>query len=574
MDTGSRNESLILIAVLALTVWIVIKWFLLVVGFSDGVTLFAIVLSASVGYLYRPKDWTRQLGGDARYIGLMAGLAFLTVARVFFAGHTLPAHDPIAVPVLANIIAKGQTPFEVFEIGTSAATYPPGQPILLSAIREFLTSVDQLLALKWLVIAAVSLIPLSWAWFHKRLFGSESYVTLVVCYYSAFFCIERTIGFAIPFAGKNALLFGILLTPAVSILMIHLARGRFSWPLGGIALFGLVLINYSLLHLMAAVVGCAAVALFVSRQINFRVLSRLCGMGIICLGLFITLLAPVFADPRAAPMTFLPSNFGSFLDFWWAYGSGLVIYMDTDFGIPPSPYRGMVLLFCYLIILFFWKIRTHGQLLTAASVYFAAFVILFLMGLSILPAGISFDFFRWIAWPLQASLIACALQAIILFARSISRTLFITVTFAIVALSGGVLLNDSKIYAAVNASQAISRQDLRYLAEVLKTESPCYIIGESVSNRISLITVQPSRLLDYAEAVTDCRYLNGSWVHFGIKGGRDILEMPSREVLDDIDGEIFLIATPDKMTKYASITKTNWSMVGVISGRNVWAMSR
>lgn len=181
MDQGSRIEDLTAVVVLTLMVGIVVKFMLLLLGVSGPIGLISVGLAALAGYVCRPKggngDWREGTG----LITLIAGLAFLGIAYVFSPGYTLPAHDPIAVPVLANVIAQGKLPIEAFEIGTSAATYPPGQPILLSAVGAALTPVDQLLALKWLVLASVSLIPLTWAWFHHRFFGSVSYVSLVIC---------------------------------------------------------------------------------------------------------------------------------------------------------------------------------------------------------------------------------------------------------------------------------------------------------------------------------------------------------------------------------------------------------
>jgi hypothetical protein len=96
-------------------------------------------------------------------------LGFGLVLVTYWAGYALPAHDPIAVPTLAHVVIEGSLPLEVYPPGTSAHSYPPGQPIIISALA-WLSPIDRIFSLKIMGLLAVALTPSAWAWLHYRLF--------------------------------------------------------------------------------------------------------------------------------------------------------------------------------------------------------------------------------------------------------------------------------------------------------------------------------------------------------------------------------------------------------------------
>lgn len=560
--------------------WIGARLIVLRLNFPIWDPYVATLVAAALTYAFRIKIGCPSSRGlmTAPYVALCF-IATVFVFATFWSGYTLPAHDPIAVPSLANVIIAGHLPIDVYPSGSFAYAYPPGQPLLLSALHPLFGPVERLFVFKVVVLATVAFLPAAWSLLHYRLFPTKiSPLYLFTASYLTFFGIERTMLFALPFAGKNALIFGIFMLPFVVIYCTRMSISRFGWIGGGLAIFGLTLISYSLLHMTAALLGSySALGLALSR-LRWRQVVSMTAMGAVAAGLMLAFLQEALFDPRAGEFTV---NFTGLLDILkvlLARTSFMVIYAEADFGIPGFPFRGLVLIAAAMLSIYAARKRELPSLLHAAATYGSAIIIIMMFGFSVLPAGLSLDYMRWILWPVHAQLLVCAASAcwFLLAAKNNKIRYTLASLASVLALTLAIL--DARVYGAINTAQAIERDDIISLVSVLNSENgSCGVIAESSSMPQALVTVQQSKLLDYVEAVTDCQYLNGSWVQPGVEEGRAENGFPSAKAIRSLppQTDVFLVAFQPRMAEYRDILSAQglnveWESVGSISGFPVW----
>ena len=90
------------------------------------------------------------------------------------------------------------------------------------------------------------------------------------------------------------------------------------------------------------------------------------------------------------------------------------------------------------------------------------------------------------------------------------------------------------------------------MRDVLSGAAPCFLITQSRTVAGELHTVQEYRPLEYAEILTGCRILNGSFVQRGILDGRATAGLPTAAALVTLppDAAIFLIVPAQIEAEY------------------------
>ena len=88
----------------------------------------------------------------------------------------------------------------------------------------------------------------------------------------------------------------------------------------------------------------------------------------------------------------------------------------------------------------------------------------------------------------------------------------------------------------------------------LSGNGACFLITESHTIADGLHTVQLYKPLEYAEILTHCRILNGSFLQRGIAGGRSLGDVPDYATLSGLpqDAPVYLVASQDLENQYQS----------------------
>ncbi|MBM1173048.1 hypothetical protein [Microvirga arabica] len=533
------------------------------------------------------SDASARVPGRASTSNCVVVVSFFIafIAFVYRSGYVLPAHDPIAVPLLAKIVTFGKLSLDEFVRGSSAYSYPPGYPILFSPVMAFVPAVDAYFVFKVLNIATVALIPVTWAWMQKRLFPVpiQSWQTLLATYL-VFFGIERTIGFALPFAGKNAVLLAILFAPLVIVMAVDGSRSNVGTMLAATATFGLILIHYTMLHMLAALLGSYTIFALFTKRILWVDALRIVFIGAIPAGLMLIFLHDALTDPRAGSFTFQPLHgLYALLSTILARNSFIVIYTDADFGISGFPYRGLALSACTVFSIAVAHITKLPNLGCGALVFFSAFVASLALALGVVPSGLAPDFARWFLWAIQAMVFAQAAVAalcLIHSAKSLFRTVLIGGVSIVALIAIAMMHSDSLVYANVNKSQKVTRDQLVQMQRTLIQASSgreCMIISDSTHIPEALVTIQPAKAWEYAESATTCRFMNGSWMQPGVAGGRDLGGFPSADVLKalPLQAALFFVGSEVRLRQYSQQLRDSglqvaWDRIGVANSVPVW----
>ncbi len=414
-------------------------------------------------------------------------------------------------------------------------------------------------------LLAISLIPFLWGWMYYHLFHiKDNFLLWIFIAYISFWFVERTIGFAFPFAGKNALIYGVAFLPVLMVFSIKNLNNKFIWILSGLGIFGIALINYSLLHLVSAVIGSYLIARFVKKDILWSDVLKLFGSLLIPSVLMLLLLGDVIKDPRAGSFIFSPvDGFLSMVESYTNSYSNIIIFNDADFGLMKYPYRGLVfliILFVALGILIFYR-RTNefGSLLGIASGIF----LLLAFSFGVIPLGITVDYARWLVWPIQAMAFCATISVLIGFFNYLSSGKFLLIVFGapLLLISFYIFTNDLLVYRKRIAGSSISLKDLRELSEgfnKVKQNRRCYIISQSNISADRLTVAQIELKFDYLEIITGCKFYNGSWVDSGTEVARSYNGLsPIIEVEKIKNDAIFLVGENKLINDYKDYLKNS-----------------
>jgi hypothetical protein len=490
---------------------------------------------------------------------LALGLMMVAAAGVWAAGlfgpGMLPVGDPIAVPQFAKSLAAGSPLTEAFPPGTSGHAYPPGYPLLFAPVEAWLRPDRALMAFKAVTVAVVALIPLAWAWLHRALFGVQGPAwPVILAAYGVFILVERHLGFLTPFAGKNAVEFALLLFPGVALAAVRLSEAPRIWPLAAAPLFGLFLIHYSMLHLAVAFLAAYAVA---GRRWRWPMVLKLAAAGAIATALLLLAASEALRDPRAAAAPWTPlQGLSALARTLVAARPEVVIFHDADFGLAPAHYRLAVLAACAALAIVIGLSRRWPATWRPAAVYALAIAASLAFGYGLLPAHITVDFVRCYLWPLQAMLFMTAGLALVAVWRGLPTTGrwgFAAVAAPAVLMAMVVGARDMQVERDTFKARSQPRGAVRQIVRALPQDRPCFLIAHSQARPDVLITVQDPPAWNYAEALSPCMFVGGSWVHSGWPGGRDLGGLPSARALRRLPADlpVFFVGSAEQARAYA-----------------------
>ncbi len=300
--------------------------------------------------------------------------------------------------------------------------------------------------------------------------------------------------------------------------------------------------------------------------------------------LLILFLREALFDPRSAgfdwnPISGLISLFGVLV----SERPAIVIFMDSNFGLSGSPFRGLLLIFLSLISFGIGRWIKDERLAKASFFCLASMFLSLIMAFGIVPSGLTVDFARWFLWAQQAIIFLLFLVAMWSISSKAKGLLGITSTIIIVSIlvfGSFQVRNDFSIFKAVNKSQAVTKSEIFSMIEIVEGavgEEGCSIVSDSQAFPQRLIVIQPSKVWEYAESATSCVFVNGSWMHPGAIDGRKVQGFPSKEVLDFSlkKGEVLFLGDEEKLVKYTSLISgaglfVGYEILGSVGGVSVW----
>jgi hypothetical protein len=589
LGAASRIEALLLGSVLVILVAIS-AWFI-VLKFALSWPFNAVLAGAIVGVAGVRALQTGAATERASIESHLPSIAIITAAAAwviwtYWDGAVLPGHDSINVPAMADGIARGVLPIESYRPGDNAYSYPPGYPIAFVPIALMLEKVTALTAFKAMSLLAAALIPASWAWLLIRLFPTSTPVWMsLLLSYVVFFGLERTLMFGA--GGKNSTYLMELLTPPVILILLQTSRRWRDAPFGALALFGLLLIHYSALHLVACMIAGFVLVDLARRELDIHGTVMLAMMGGAAAAMLLLLYGEALADPRSETFwhTDIQRALESMLLALTAESNTLlVIFHEVDvLGLARSPYRGLLLVASAGIALLVWlRLRTRdtANMAAGAIACLVAIVVALAMATQLVPARIKPEYVRWFLWTVQGELMLCGGLAIVTFVTAFRARKVLAAACALTALAtmGPVVLKDGVAFRRANAWLAIHRAELQQFRALLLQASdpqrPCFLIGQSEVEVLQVAFVHQSTILDYAEFLTPCTFVNGGWLRGPVPGGRALDGYPPSAVLNDLlhDGSVLFVGAVDARDTYASRIGLDfrWTDAGTVSGQNLW----
>jgi hypothetical protein len=494
---------------------------------------------------------------------LIVGAAGALLLWTGWPGYIAPGGiDPCIVPTLAGQLLSHATTMDAYRPGDSGFAYPPGYPILFSIVLCLTTTLHGLLVFKAATLGILLLLPVAWAWLAYRIFAVPLPFWLVLALsFVATFGLERTVTFSLA-SGKNAQMFGALMFPSL-ICIIECARRRtIGIPVAALCAAGAVLIYYSNLYLLATFYLAFCLIHPPRGRSEWLAMLRLLLIGVAAAALFAALACTAFHDPRSAGVE--SPDWGAVLRGMAAmlvekYNIILFIFNDPDLSAIHSPYRGLCLLGCLLIAVALG--RTPGPQRMAVARMAGVWGIVVLAGLALgtgdLKLGIAPDFVRWYLIFPQSALILAALSALAIAARRRGRLAWVAGGGLAATCALAVILGASDIRAMARDAER-SQVRLNELVEIsnnLRSHAPCFLITESVSIVYGFLREQLYRPLEYAELLTGCTIVNGSFVHQPMPGGRDAAEMPAAVTLASLpaDATILLVSDEPVQARYRAL---------------------
>jgi hypothetical protein len=372
--------------------------------------------------------------------------------------------------------------------------------------------------------------------------------------YISVFGLERTATFTLQI-GKNAQVLAGAIFPFLAGLLLISIRTNIGVPFAIAALVGAILLYYSTFYMVVTFFVAYFLVHFPREWKDWMAALRLALAGLISLGIFILLMREALNDPRAGSFGWPDPVNGLWrmADVLLGRYDQLLFIFNYNEMLPsvlPSPYRGLFLLGCMLLPLAMAYLQREVDERSFAVARMAGvFGIMWLIGIAfgtgVVNVGITDDFTRWYLIFPQAALMLSALCAVACYARSEGRGAKV----AYWALGGVAILGilvasaDFVHIARVYRAQRMARSDLTNVRDVLTAAAPCFLITQSVTILGGFMTMQRYHPLDYAEILTGCRILNGSFVQRGIPEGRAMDGLPTAAALATLppSAAIFLI---------------------------------
>jgi hypothetical protein len=527
-------------------------------------------------WMLPPRAVPTRLDGQAVSATLLiVGIVGAVLFAITAPGYVLVNHDPIIVPTLADALLTHSTTMDVYHPGDVGFTYPPGYPILFSVVSRVLTPLSSLFAFKVGTIILVLLLPIGWTWMAYHVFCVPLPVWLILFLsYISVFELERTATFTLE-TGKNAQVFAGAVFPFLAGLLLLITQTNIGIPFAIAALAGGILLHYSMFYMIVTFFIAYFLVHFPHKPKDWMAALRL-GLTV---GMFVLLVREAVNDPSAGSFAWPHPVEGLRRMAGVLFG----MYDQLQFifnGLPsvlPSPFRGLFLLGSMLLpLLLAYLSRDERSFAVArmAGVFGIMWLIGIAFGTGVVNVGITDDYARWYLIFPQAALMLSALCAVACYARSEERG----ANVAYFGLGGIAILGtvaagfDFAHIARVYRAQRTTQAELADVRDVLTTAAPCFLITQSVSIIGGLHMLQRYHPLEYAEILTGCSVLNGSFVQRGIPGGRAVDGLPAAAALAILPpgAPIFLIVPEPIEAAYRSALPNFELQEGQVGPLPVW----
>ena len=245
LDAGMlRPERISLTMIFFVLIYILLFFAVSRLGLIHGRHLLAFAAAGPITWCFLrwvlpPRAILTRLDGQAISAALLIiGIAGAVLFVITAPGYVLVNHDPIIVPTLAHALLSHSTTMDTYQPGDPGFTYPPGYPILFSAISRLFTPLSSLFAFKVETIILVMLLPVGWTWMAYRAFHVPLPIWLIlVLSYIAVFGLERTATFTLE-TGKNAQVLAGAVFPFLAGLLLIAMRTNIGIPFAIAALVG------------------------------------------------------------------------------------------------------------------------------------------------------------------------------------------------------------------------------------------------------------------------------------------------------------------------------------------------
>jgi chorismate mutase len=298
---------------------------------------------------------------------------------------------------------------------------------------------------------------------------------------------------------------------------------------------------------------------------EWKAAIQLAATGGLALALFAFILPEAFSDPRAGSfgVPALGDGLARLAAVLFARHDQLLFIFNWDAATNlRSPWRGLALIGCIAGSAFIgYLLRRERDDAWSVARMAGVSSIMVLLGIAFatgtLPVGITADFARWYLIFPQIGLILATLAGISLYWNRLGkiRVAARAGMLGIFALAGLYMTADLIGHARVAAAQQVSHAELVSVRDTLSDHSgndACFLITESLTIADGLHTVQSYKPLEYAETLTHCRILNGSFLQRGITGSRDLGGVPDYATLSSVprDASIYLVASAKLENRY------------------------
>ena len=499
---------------------------------------------------------------------LLVTLVCLLLLLQYLPTHLLPDHDPIAIQTFAKAIAQNRSVFEPsFAPDDIFANYPPGYPILFSPVFLQFSGLDAAVIFKHLNLLIVALTPLLWATYMRRIFEGRLPGRLVIlAWYVGFFCLDRTIGFTQPLAGKNAMLLAGFLFPFVFLLFSQCHRSISHFLAASLALLGLFLVHYSATYMM---VICALVYMALHYDAPWKRPGPWlvhAASGVLALILFLPVVLRLFAHPpefSTVATASASSALLSLVDFMFSPLSNVAFIFNHRAAVLPWPFKSAALLLLLGWLLWIKRRYPWGKdskrVLWMTGMFGGAWFLSLILAAGLIPrTGINTNYVRWFLFYFQAGIFSGALQCFWVAWHEGHLRLRTPRLWLGLGISAAMLVSavDYASQISLIVKRRYHQSHLEQLDQVLapfSERSACFIVAKSRPvAETGAHFIYGLSALDYVPVISDCKLVTGSWVSRPLSGGRNLGRLPDSAVLSQlaVEGSVLFFGSDRQMNRY------------------------
>lgn len=495
-----------------------------------------------------------------------------------------PGHDDLLVPMISRLMEQVGNPVTGLGNDEPGHLYPPGMPAALGLLTFSANPVTRLMTWIALSFDALACAPVLWALALRGWFGLKRplwHITLANMVALIMVVRDPVLGAWL----KNAQLvtFSTLL-PAT--LWLASSWRRYRW--GGLAMApfmaGLGLYYFTTAYVMAAWIGGSFAVCILFDRVRWRQHLWWFG-GALCAWVVMVMIVRIYLgaipdDPRmtarwadipwgvARLQAAIPSILANKEKFWFIMGAWQPLFVAT--GIRKFILSGLLIVSAGLILL----LRKRGACRTVRAISgmlvlpVCAIGFIALLATGMIPAGINFDYARWMIWPFQMILVCAALLMVTApglpcrWARILCLGIF-------VLCNSWVSVKDSAAIQRFHASaQPVAASSLFGLSETLRGQK-CVVIAETQPILGGLHHIGVERMTDFLDQVSACRVLGGSFTRPPVTGGLSPTGLPTPSQLEQLSAKgttIYLLGGNGLLNTVASgISDNRLEFMGDVS---------